>query len=462
MHDVIVAGAGLAGLSCARQLAERGLSVLLLEAADAPGGRVRTDIVDGFKLDRGFQVLLTAYPEAQRQLDLDALRLRSFQPGALVFHGGRFHRFADPFRAPLGALPLVFDPIVTMGDKLRVAALRRHVSNGTIESLFARQETTTLRALEEFGFSPKMVERFFRPFFGGVFLERELASSSRWFQFLFRMFSVGDSALPEQGMQAIPDQMAAALPAGVLRTKAPVAKYELLPHRQARTMSAAGVKATLMCGEVVHARALVVAMQQSAAQKLIARSTGSLPKQDKPGSRRWNRTTTFYYAAEKLPTEAQMLMLNGTGSREDSSAGPVNNACVVSNVAPGYAPPGAHLISASVVGGAPAEEVRRLQMEASVREHLGLWFGAPQVARWKLLGAYFIAEALPFQAHAMWQQNACAVQSPRNRSAKGTSGGLEQVFLCGDYCQSGSIQGALASGTEAANAVAEAFQQRSL
>src|SRR5271163_991603 len=124
MIQVVVIGAGLAGLSCAISLEAAGLTVTLLEASDAPGGRVRTDVVDGFRLDRGFQVLLTAYPEAKRLLDNRALQLKKFEPGALVWHGGKFHRFADPFRNPVGAARFLVDSIVPMADKLRVARLR--------------------------------------------------------------------------------------------------------------------------------------------------------------------------------------------------------------------------------------------------------------------------------------------------------------------------------------------------
>ena len=197
------------------------MSVKLLEAEDAPGGRIRTDQLEGFRLDRGFQLLLTGYPELTQSIDMKALRLRTFSKGALVWIGGRFHHFSDPFRGSLGnALSIAVDPVITIGDKLRVARLRRLVNTGEPASLFRKREVPTRQFLEEYGFSSKMIDRFFSPFLGGIFLERELATSSRYFQFLFRMFAFSDAAVPENGMEMLPRQLAVRLRAGTLETSA--------------------------------------------------------------------------------------------------------------------------------------------------------------------------------------------------------------------------------------------------
>jgi phytoene dehydrogenase-like protein len=412
------------------------VQVELLEAADAPGGRIRTDTESGFLLDRGFQVLLTAYPEAQSQLNLGDLQLHSFQPGALVHHGHRFHRFMDPFRDLKAAWPLLLDPVVGLGDKMRVARLRQTAQQGNLPEMFEREELDTLDHLEEFGFSSSMVDRFFRPMFGGVFLESELDTSSRWFQFLFRMFAQGEAALPAKGMQAIPRQLAQALPAGVLQTGMEIESYEVVQD----AASPQRVRVTLRSGEVKEARMLVLALQQTAAQRLIAVSTRRLAVQESQPGLRWNRTSTFYYAAAKAPMDEPLLLLNGEGRR----AGPMNHACVVSNVAPGYAPAGAHLIAANVVGESPEGEAQCIRLEKEVREHLGQWYGAPEVQRWEMLGAYFLPEALPFLPHAEWE--------PKTRSIG------HGIFLCGDYCDSPSIQGALSSGRRTAEMVAAVLQ----
>src|SRR5580658_2604753 len=157
MSEVVIVGAGLAGLSCALSLQAAGVPSTLIETSDRPGGRVCTDVVEGFHLDRGFQVLLTAYPEAKRLLDYSALQLKNFEPGALVWHDGRFHRFADPVRDPVGGARFLLDNIVPLADKLHVAKLRARVQQGTWEEMFSRPEQTTRDYLAEFPFSPEII-----------------------------------------------------------------------------------------------------------------------------------------------------------------------------------------------------------------------------------------------------------------------------------------------------------------
>src|SRR4051794_22361233 len=166
--DVIVAGGGLAGLACARFLHQRGLDVKLLEASDAIGGRVRTDTVDGFLLDRGFQVLLTAYPEPHHQLRVDHLDLQRFDPGALVRVDGRFHRVGHPFRKPALAWSTAVAPIGTVTDKLRVGLLALDLARTTPRDLMRRPDTSTMAALRARGFTDRMIDRFWRPLFGGI------------------------------------------------------------------------------------------------------------------------------------------------------------------------------------------------------------------------------------------------------------------------------------------------------
>ena len=397
----------------------------LLEAADAPGGRVRTDTVEGFLLDRGFQVMLTAYPEAKRLLDYGALDFKKFKPGALVWHGGRFHRFADPIRNPAGAAQFLFDSIVPFADKLGVAKLRARVQRGTCEELFARPEKTTRDCLQAVPFSAAIIERFFNPFFGGVFLERELVTSSRFFEFLFRMFSVGDTAVPAAGMQQIPLQLASGLRPGVLQVGARVSRVKRV---------GTSFQIEVAGRQTVQASAVVLAVQGNEANLLLSGVGGwSVPE-----VRAWNKTTAFYFAAPEAPVSEPIILLNGEGS----AAGPVNNVAVMSAVSARYAPPGEHLVVASVVGDAPEDDAALDRLEQSVRTHMSNWFG-DGVSSWRRLKAYPLARALPQQRHAEWEQNPVRVAA---------SGG---VYMCGDYRETASIQGALASGRRAAQAVAQ-------
>jgi phytoene dehydrogenase-like protein len=412
--DVLVVGAGLAGLCCARELASEGVEARVLEASDAVGGRVRTDRVDGFLLDRGFQILLTAYPECRRMLDYAALDLRPFYPGARVRFDGSFYRVADPTRAPLDAVAAAFSPIGTLADKLAILRVRQRAREGTLDDLFARPETTTLDALRGHGFSDAMIERFFRPFLGGIFLEMELQTSSRMFEFVFRMFSEGDNALPAKGMATIPEQLAAGLPAGMISFGAPV--------RQAQPG-----RVVLESGDVQEAGAVVVAVEGPAA----ARLTGRTPSPESCAQ------TCVYFAAEKAPFEGNEIVLDG------DHRGPITNLAVVSNVAPAYAPAGAHLIAAVAVGDPGLDdEALTAAMKAQATE----WFGE-EVSRWRRLRVYRIAHALPAQ-----RPPALVVARRPVRLEDG-------LFVCGDHRDTASIQGAMESGRRAAEAVVEAFRR---
>ncbi len=220
--EVCIVGAGLAGLACARALSFRGIQCVVLEASDGVGGRIRTDHLEGFLLDRGFQVALTAYPELHHQLDVAKLRLQRFEPGALVRVGERFHRVADPRRRPRHLLSTLFAPIGTPLDRWRLLRLLADVRRGTPADLLRRPEPpgsdrSTLEELDARGFSDGMIDELFVPLFSGIQLDPRLEVSSRRFAVILRMLAEGDAAVPAGGMGAIPAQLAGDLPRGVVR-----------------------------------------------------------------------------------------------------------------------------------------------------------------------------------------------------------------------------------------------------
>jgi protoporphyrinogen oxidase len=205
--SIHIIGGGISGLIAARVLEEHGLSATIIEATDRLGGRVKTDVVDGYSLDHGFQVLLTAYPAAKKYLDFDALALQEFLPGSAIFKNGKQKIIGDPLRNLSLLLPTLVSGIGTVNDKLKILALNRRLKKKSIQNIFAEKEQTTLAYLENIGFSETIITDFFIPFFSGIFLENKLDTSSRMFEFVYKMFGEGNAALPKDGIQAIPKQL---------------------------------------------------------------------------------------------------------------------------------------------------------------------------------------------------------------------------------------------------------------
>lgn len=399
--EVAVVGAGLAGLCAALHLARAGRSVQVYEASDAVGGRVRTDLVDGFRLDRGFQVYDTAYPESAHVLDHDALDLKLFPNGALLRLEGRFHRLLDPRQDPLHAWQAALAPFGGWKDKAALVRLGLRVRLSDGQRLLHRPETTAYRSFRRDGLSDAVIDHLLRPFLSGILLEDELSTSNRYVELVLRSFARGRQAVPAAGMQAIPEQLAARLPEPVQF------------GARARAVRPTGLD--LEDGPTVSADAVVVAADPSTA-------TGLVPEWGPAPTPR--RTTTYYYAAPTSPTDGSgLLALNGDG------AGPVGNVLTLTDRAPGYGP--RPLVQASTLQADVPETVIRHQLED--------WFGR-RVADWEHLRTVDVPYALP------------AADPPQHRLRRPVR--VERgLYVCGDWRDSPSIQGAMVSGRRAAEAV---------
>jgi phytoene dehydrogenase-like protein len=412
----LIIGAGLSGLAAAVALAERGEPFVLIDAADAPGGRVRSDVVDGFILDRGFQVLLTSYEEAARVLDFEALDLGTFEPGAFVRVGETFARAADPWRRPTTAFSPSWLRVLRPADAWRLMRLRALALDGDAPI----PAISTAAFLAERGFSEHAIGHFFRPFFGGVFLDRTLSAPAPVFMRLFARFAKGLAAVPARGMQAIADQLAARLPAGSLQLKCSV---------RAITRGTA----TFDDGSTATPKRIVLATGgRVARQVLLAGEDAQAASLEDLAGVGDEATTTQHYALAGAPPKALTRPMLYLGGPDDDV---VHHVAPMSAVAPGLAPAGATLLSASTDGVADASPAH----EARVRQTLGRWFGIDP-ERLRHLRTDAIRHALP-------AQTAARLEAPGHRKLG------PGLVVCGDDLGDRSIEGALLAGRAAAAAL---------
>ncbi|UBV43235.1 FAD-dependent oxidoreductase [Deinococcus taeanensis] len=405
MHDVLVIGGGLAGLTAARVLKRAGQRVRVLEAAPAAGGRVRSRVTDGFTLDAGYQVLFPAYPAAQRHLNLAALDLVPIPSAAVIRRGARTDTLGSPLGDP-GALPATLRATaLSFSDKARVAALALRLRTPAPHALLRGPDESTEQYLRRFGFSDAALNHFFRPFFGGIFLRRDLSTSARLFRYYLRMLIDGGAALPRAGMSAIPDQLARDLDVTVN------------VHAQRLSVHAGHVTVHTSAGDL-DARQVIVATDPSTTARLTGAPT-------LPGS--LGGTYLHYATAHRVDREPRLLL-----NAED---GLINNAHWLSNAVPGRAPQGQHLLTVTVLG---TPDPGDAALDAQVRQELARWYGPAPVAALRTLRVERIQ-------HAQYPQPAgYAAHLPGHATP------LPGVILAGEITAMSGIQGAMESGEKAA------------
>ncbi|KAL2930099.1 15-cis-phytoene desaturase chloroplastic/chromoplastic, partial [Bienertia sinuspersici] len=431
--SAIIIGGGLAGLSAATHLQSSSIPFLLLESSDALGGRVRTDLVDGFLLDRGFQIFITSYPEASLLLDYSSLNLHKFYSGARIFFNGGFHTVADPIRHFRDSFASLFNPIGTFFDKLLIGFLRVRVLRKSDEEIFVSDEVPVIELLKNLGFSDGIIDRFFQPFFGGIFFDQDLETSSRLFDFIFKCLALGDNTLPQNGIGEIPKQLASKLPPDCIRLNSRVLSVQVDEDKE-------GVIVRLENGEKLRSEiGVILAVELPQTEKILAPNLLTeiqrvgYNNNKKPG----RSTVCLYFTSDRdrIPSSDPVLYLNGSGR------GIVNNMFFATNVVPSYGPADKSLISVSLIGF--FDDVADDELIERVVEELSEWFGETVVRGWKHLRTYRIKFAQPNQSPPT-----NLVKSPRVGAGLG-------LYLCGDYQTSATFDGALVSGRKAVEALLE-------
>lgn len=408
--EVIVVGAGLAGLRCARRLVELGREVIVLEKSDRVGGRVRTDVVDGFRCDRGFQVLNPAYPAIRRWVDLEALGLRSFRAGALVRRADRLAIVADPFREPRLLAATLRSGYVR---PLALAALARWVARVMVrpQDVTRQPDSTLAESLDAAGVRGPLRREVLEPFLAGVLVDSHGATSANFTKLLIRTFALGRPGVPEAGMGALPEQLAAPL-GGQIRLAAQV---------ESIAATDGGVEVRVD-GNRLSARAIVVATDPVSASDL-----GGLPEPEMRG------LVTWWFEAPEPPHPIPLIAVDGRRAGQ-ASPGPVWNAAVMTAAAPSYAPAGRHLVEATTLLDHPHREAS----EADVMRHVGQIYGC-DTSGWRTVTRHRIEAAVPTMAPGAPVRGEIALGQGR--------------FVCGDHRDTPSLQGALVSGHRTAEAV---------
>ncbi len=399
--DVVIVGAGMAGLTAAYLLQKKGYKVHIFEAANQVGGRVRTDRVEGFLLDRGFQLFYSAYPEVKNFIDVKKLNVGQIYNGALIRYNGDFNLLSNPNKQLRDVLSTIVANNANLKDKLKMLKLLSE-SNGIGEKKFGNnlKDVSAREYLEEQEFSDKFINSFFKPFLASIFLDNDLQTSSTLLKFIFKMFSKGTVGLPENGMAAIPEQMANKLQPGTIHLQSKVKK-----------ITSTGIQ--LLKGDFIAADRVLLATNPLALKDLLPEYEIDL------GSR---NVSCLYFTTSVPPVSKPIIVLNG------EEKGLVNNMCVVNLVQPSYAPKGSYLIAVNIT---KSHDLDDEELVDNVMKEMAQWYGV-KVNNWEHIKTYHIKYALPKENKIVGSEYAIKHS--------------EKVYICGDHLSYGSMNAALKSG----------------
>lgn len=408
-RKIVIIGGGVSGLVAAIHCEKAGYSPVLVEAGDRVGGRVKTDQKDGFLLDQGFQVMLSAYRETQRYLDYEKLNLKAFSTGAIIFDGDKNYTITDPLREPSKTWGMLLSPVGTLKDKYLIWKLTNRLKGQKEDMLFLHQDESTIDFLRSFGFSERIISRFFKPFFGGIFLENDLNTKSGMFRFVFKKFSEGLAVVPAGGIEEIPKQLRAQLQNTSFRFSA-------------RATHIDGQSLHLDNGEVLPFDKLIITIDPS---RVMPNLKGQ--KLDFVGT-----TTLYYKSADSILNSKSIALVSDPEHI-------INNFCVITDVAPSYSKSGESLISVTVKD--HAEKMDNLEDETA----LALKRLTGTGANISLVARYDIPHALPVNEAMRFDRQFTEFTLTNN------------IFLAGDYLLNASIDAAMRSGRNAATAALNSF-----
>jgi protoporphyrinogen oxidase len=407
-YKIHIIGAGISGLIAARVLEDSGFNPVVIEATDRAGGRVKTDILNGFQLDHGFQVLLTSYPAAQKYLDFEALDLQLFLPGASIFKGKKQKIIGDPLRDLSLLFPTLLSGIGSLSDKLRILKLNNYLKKKSLSAIFSDPEQSTFSYLKAYGFSTKIISEFFKPFFSGIFLETQLETSSRMFEFIYKMFGEGDASIPKAGIEAIPMQ--------------------LLQNLKHTTFNYTTKVASIKDGEVV----LENGTKLESHFTIVATEASSLISNLRNQATLWKSCDNLYFETDKRVIQDKLIGLI-------AAEGTLINNIFYPTSLQTASESSKELLSVTVIDNQNlSKEMLIEEVKKELSEHCG-------IDSCQFIKQYTIPMALPQLENLKYEMLASETRLTTS------------VFLAGDTQLNGSLNAAMISGERAALGVVEAI-----